>query len=252
MTRDMVWIDGGEFAMGSDDFYPDKAPVRRVAVDGFWIDRNPVTNERFAAFVADTGFATEAEKAPDPEMYPGAPPENLVPGSLVFSMTPGPVHLGNYAQWWAWTPGADWRHPTGPGSSIDGLADHPVVNVNHGDAIAFCEWAGTALPTEAEWERAARGGLDGARFAWATTTRTRPRLWPIAGWAAFSERKRRWTAGRGPRRSNRSPQTVSGRTTGRAIRGSGPRTGTPSNTDWTMSAHAAHCAIPAVETSALA
>lgn len=162
----MIWIAGGEFTMGSDEFYPDEGPIRRAAVAGFWIDPLTVTNERFAEFVDATGYVTEAEQAPDPSMYPGAPPKNLVPGGLVFEMTPGPVHLGDFSQWWAWTPGADWRHPTGPDSSIDRLGDHPVVQVSHGDAEAFCRWAGRQLPTEAEWEFAARGGLDAARFAW--------------------------------------------------------------------------------------
>jgi formylglycine-generating enzyme required for sulfatase activity len=175
--REMVRIDEGAFAMGSEDYYPEERPVRRVAVDGFWIDRYQVTNAEFARFVEETGLVTEAEQAPDPALYPGAPPENLVPGSLVFTPTAGPVDLRDYSQWWRWVPGADWRHPTGPDSSSEGLEDHPVVHVNHADASAYCAWAGTSLPSEAEWEYAARGGLKGARFTWGDedTQETEPR-----------------------------------------------------------------------------
>ena len=162
----MIWLDGGEFAMGSDEFYPDEAPVRRVRVDGFWISPHQVTNAEFGAFVDATGYVSEAEQAPDPAMYPDAIPELLVPGGLVFTMPPGPVHLGDFRQWWAWVPGTTWRHPTGPDSTIDDIGDHPVVQVSHADAVAYCTWAGLELPTEAEWEYAARGGLDGARFTW--------------------------------------------------------------------------------------
>ena len=163
---DPIWIEGGEFAMGSEDFYPDEAPVRRLSVDGFWIDPYPVTNERFAEFVDATGYVTVAEQQPDPELYPGAAPEDLVPGAVVFTMTSTRVRLDDYRQWWRWVPGASWRHPLGPESTLDGLEHHPVVHVSHDDAVAFCAWAGGSLPTEAEWEFAARGGLDGASFAW--------------------------------------------------------------------------------------
>jgi sulfatase modifying factor 1 len=165
--RDMVWIEGRTFTMGSNDHYPEERPARKVAVDGFWIDRRPVTNRGFAQFVRETGHRTVAEIAPDPRDYPGALPEYLVPASLVFTRPSNIVDLrGPSAQWWAMVPGADWRHPTGPGSSIVGLADHPVVHVALADVEAYCRWAGKALPNEAEWELAARGGLDEAEYAW--------------------------------------------------------------------------------------
>jgi formylglycine-generating enzyme required for sulfatase activity len=162
----LVEIPAGEFTMGSDRHYPDEGPARLVQVGPISVAPHTVTNDQFGAFVKDTGFVTEAEIAPKQEMYPHVPAENLVPGALVFTMTDGPVPLNNYANWWQWTPGADWRHPTGSESSIEGLDEHPVVQVCHGDAVAYCEWAGLELPTEEEWEHAARGGLDGAEFVW--------------------------------------------------------------------------------------
>ena len=166
-----VWIPGGAFRMGSNDFYPEERPVRQVRVDGFWIDRHPVTNQQFARFVAATGYVTVAERAPDPALYPGAPAENLVPGSMVCFPTAGPVDLANNAQWWAWTPGADWRHPRGPASTIAGMMQHPVVHVALEDVEAYCAWAEVDLPTEVEWEYAARGGLPGAIFTWGNEER---------------------------------------------------------------------------------
>jgi formylglycine-generating enzyme required for sulfatase activity len=165
-TDTMVAIAGGEFAMGSDEFYPDEAPVRRVTVEGFSIDPFQVTNDQYAEFVNMTGYVTLAERVPDAELYLGAKPEDLVPGSLVFTMTDGPVDLRNYGNWWRWTPGSQWRHPIGPDSSLHGFGDHPVVHVAYEDVIAYCDWAGGTLPSEAEHEYAARGGLDGKRFAW--------------------------------------------------------------------------------------
>jgi formylglycine-generating enzyme required for sulfatase activity len=162
----MVEIPGGEFRMGSDAHYPEEAPVHRVRVDGFSIDRHQVTNSQYAEFVEATRYVTVAERPLDPANFPGAPEENLQPGSLVFTMTRGPVDLRHLSQWWAWTPGASWRCPEGPSSSVEGRDDHPVVHVAYEDAEAFATWAGRALPTEAEWELAARGGLEGASFTW--------------------------------------------------------------------------------------
>lgn len=154
--------------MGSERHYPEEAPLRRVKVDSFWIDEAPVTNREFARFVAATGHRTLAEIAPDPKQYPGMLAGMDQPGSLVFNKTAGPVPLDQYQHWWSFTFGADWRHPYGPDATIDelGLWDHPVVHVAWSDAAAFADWVGKALPTEAEHEFAARGGLEGCDFAW--------------------------------------------------------------------------------------
>ena len=163
---DMVWIPGRTFTMGSDRHYPEEAPTQRVTVDGFWIDRTPVTNASFARFDQETGHVTFAERPPDPDDYPGALPEMLYAGSLVFVKPAGPVDLRDLGGWWRFERGADWQHPLGARSTIEGLLDHPVVHVAWSDVEAYARWAGKDLPSEAEWELAARGGLEGAAYAW--------------------------------------------------------------------------------------
>ncbi len=175
-SRDgMIAIAGGRFRMGADDQYPEEAPAHWVEVDDFWIDAHPVTNVQFAAFIEATGHVTVAEIPPRAEDYPGALPEMLYAGSLVFKPTSGPVDTRDWSQWWEFRKGADWRHPFGPDSSIDGLDDHPVVHVAYADAAAYAEWARKELATEAEWEFAARGGLAEATYAWGGVFRPKGR-----------------------------------------------------------------------------
>lgn len=177
----MVWIPGGEYSMGSDDptplvcggpdSMPDARPVHRVYVDGFWMDITEVTNAQFAEFVKATGYRTVAEIAPTKEEFPTAPPENLKAGSTVFTPTDKPVALNNHFQWWRYQHGANWRHPDGPDSNIDGKDNYPVVHIAYPDAVAYCKWAGKRLPTEAEWEFASRGGHAGDVYSWGNELR---------------------------------------------------------------------------------
>ncbi len=165
-SENMVWVPGGNFLMGSDNHYPEEAPVHQVSIQGFWMDRFAVTNEDFRRFVEATGHITSAERAPKAEDYPGAKPELIVPASVVFQKPPNRVSLSDCYNWWTYIPGADWRHPKGPESSLRERAKHPVVHVAYEDVEAYTRWAGKELPSEAEWEFAARGGLDGAEYVW--------------------------------------------------------------------------------------
>ncbi|MEE9242852.1 MAG: formylglycine-generating enzyme family protein [Mycobacterium sp.] len=165
MLTDLVALDGGRFRMGATQFYPEEAPVHTATVAPFAVEQHPVTNAQFGAFVTETGYRTVAETAPDPALFPGAATEDLVPGALVFRQTSGAVDLRDWRQWWVWMPGASWRHPFGPGSSVESKPEHPVVQVCYTDAKAYASWAGRRLPSEAEWEFAARGGST-ATYAW--------------------------------------------------------------------------------------
>ncbi len=177
----MVWIEGGTFTMGDDDERPEERAAHEVTVEGFWIDRHEVTNAQFAQFVEATGYETLTERGLDPKDHPGVPPEMLAPGAVVFTPPASLLNLVDIRQWWRFVPGADWRHPSGPDSSIEGKANHPVVNLAYEDARAYARWQGHALPSEAQWEFAARGGLDGATYSWGDAYYD-----PVAGWRANS------------------------------------------------------------------
>lgn len=161
-----MWIPDGTFTMGSDSHYPEERPTHQVAVTGFWMDQYQVTNREYERFVNATGYQTVAERVPEPSLYPGAPPEALVPGSIMFRKPKGRVNLNNYFNWWKFEAGITWRTPQGNGSSARKLRKHPVVHVAYEDAVAYAEWAGKELPSEAQWEFAARGGIDGAAYVW--------------------------------------------------------------------------------------
>ena len=225
MADDLVWIPAQTAVLGSDRHYPEEAPAQPIGVDGFWMQARQVTNAQFAEFVDATGYLTVAERPLDPADYPDAPAENLQPGSMVFTRTRGPVDLRHLNLWWTWTPGASWRQPVGPLSSIDKRADHPVVHVAYEDAEAYAAWAGMSLPTEAEWETAARGGLDQARRTPGATSRnSRASGWPTTGTAISRGAPRRATVA--PPRSAATRPTTTDCSTWPATCGSGPPTGT--------------------------
>ncbi|MFE6862023.1 formylglycine-generating enzyme family protein [Nocardia sp. NPDC057668] len=162
----MVCVPGGEFVMGSLDFFPEEQPLRTVSVEPFWMDAHPVTNTAFRRFVRATDYVTMAERELNPADFPGADPADLVPGALVFTPTSGPVPLDDWRRWWSWSAGACWRHPGGAGTNLDGREHHPVIHIAYADAAAYAEWAGKTLPSEEQWEFAARGGLAETTYAW--------------------------------------------------------------------------------------
>ena len=237
--KGMVPIPGGRFAMGSEDFYPEERPVREVEVDGFLMDEHPVTVAAFRRFVKETGYETVAERPPDAADYPDADPGLLVPGSLVFDPPDHPVDLRDASNWWRYRPGAQWRHPEGPDSTLHGRERHPVTHLAPDDAEAYAAWAGKDLPTEAEWEFAARGGLEGRTFVWGDEFAPKGKMMANTWQGSSRGRTSRPTGSRGRRRSRASRPTVTACTTWPATSGNGPAT-TSRRSE--ASAHA--CCVP--------
>ena len=223
----MQWIPGGTFRMGADSSYPEEAPVHTVTVSGFRMDAHAVTNAEFAAFVHATGYRTLAERPLDPALYPGAQPDLLKPGSAVFFMPTGNVDMRDVQNRWVYVPGANWRHPDGPASTLEGREQEPAVHVAFEDAAAYATWAGKELPTEAEWEFAARGGLDGATFCWGDEFTQAAGTWQTLGKAHFPFGMTAPTGSSAAHRSDPFRLMAMGSTTWRETSGNGPWTGTP-------------------------
>ena len=195
---DMVWIPAGKFTMGATDGQNDEGPLHDVKIAGFWMDKTEVTNEQFEKFVKATGYVTIAERKPDAKLFPGVPEDKLVPGSIVFTPQPDTTDLSDHMQWWSYVPGASWQHPEGANSTISGRMKHPVVQVCWDDAVAYCQWAGKRLPSEAEWECAARGGVNHAHFVWGNDANPGGR-WMMNNWQGrFPNEDRREDGFAGP------------------------------------------------------